>query len=113
MRFDVVTLFPELIEAWTVPGLLGKAVADGKLQVRCRSPRDFATDKHRSVDDAPYGGGSGMVMSAPPLVGAIEALDEQAREEGQPRARRILLSPQGTPFAQADALRLSERLEAG
>jgi tRNA (guanine37-N1)-methyltransferase len=100
LRFGIVTLFPELFDALSV-GLLGKARTDGLLEVELVSPRDFTTDKHRSVDDTPYGGGSGMVLRPGPFVAAIEQLDPD-RE-----ARRILLSPQGAPFTQADALRLA------
>jgi tRNA (guanine37-N1)-methyltransferase len=77
--------------------------------VRLRSPRDFGLGKHRSVDDTPYGGGSGMVMRVDVLVAAIESLDADA--PGGQRARRILLTPQGRPFDQGAAQELS-RLEA-
>lgn len=109
MRFEVVTIFPELIEAATSVGLLSKAAADGVLQIRARSPREFATDRHRSVDDAPYGGGSGMVMLPAPLMATIEAFDAEAVAAGQARARRILMTPQGKPLKQADARRLSRQ----
>ena len=104
MRFEIVTLFPEFFEALGV-GLLGKARDAGTLAFKTLSPREFATDKHRSVDDAPYGGGSGMVLTADPVVQALERLD--AEREGQ-KTRRILLTPQGKRFDQQDAQRLSE-----
>ena len=107
MRVDVVTLFPELLEGWLQVGLLGKAPQRGQLSLRCQSPRDFAQDKHRSVDDTPYGGGGGMVMAAPPLAAAMDALDARAAESGEPKARRVLLTPQGAPFCQRDAERLA------
>jgi len=107
MRFEVVTIFPELIEVATEAGLLGKALQTGVLSLRTRSPREFARDKHRTVDDAPYGGGSGMVMLPEPLLAAIEALDAEALDAGQPRARRVVLTPQGKRFVQADARRLA------
>lgn len=107
MRFEFVTLFPELIEAATGAGLLGKALESGVLSQRTQSPRAFATDKHRSVDDTPYGGGSGMLMMPEPVVAAMEALDARAVAAGEPRSRRVLLSPQGKVFTQADARRLS------
>lgn len=108
MRYEVITIFPELIESALRVGLLGKALASGLVQLECLSPRRFTTDKHHSVDDAPYGGGSGMVMSAPPLAAAFEHLDAEADREGRPRGRRILLSPSGRRFDQAAAHRLAQ-----
>ncbi len=99
MRFDVVTLFPEMFGSFLGAGLLGKAIAAGLVEVRFTNPRDFATDRHRTVDDTPYGGGSGMVMMPGPLIEAIESLAD--------RPHRVLLTPQGEPFRQADAERLS------
>jgi tRNA (guanine37-N1)-methyltransferase len=107
VRYEVITIFPELIEAAVQVGLLGKALASGLAQLECVSPRRFTTDKHQSVDDAPYGGGSGMVMSAPPLAAAIEYLDAEAERAGRPRGQRVLLSPAGRPFDQATARRLA------
>lgn len=108
MRYEVITIFPELIEAAVQVGLLGKALASGLAELECISPRRFTTDKHQSVDDAPYGGGSGMVMSAPPLAAAIEYLDAEAERAGRSRGQRVLLSPTGAPFVQATARRLAQ-----
>lgn len=108
MRYEVITIFPELIEAAVQVGLLGKALATGRLELECVSPRRFTSDKHQSVDDAPYGGGSGMVMSPPPLAAAIEYLDAEAEGKGRARGRRVLLSPAGRPFDQAAARRLAQ-----
>lgn len=107
MRYQVVTIFPELIEAAVQVGLLGKALATGLVEVECISPRRFTHDRHQSVDDAPYGGGSGMVMSAPPLIAALEHLDEEANKAGRPPARRVLLTPAGPRFDQACAQRFA------
>ena len=107
MLFQVVTIFPELIDAFAGIGLVGKALEGGILRVEALSPRRFASDKHNSVDDAPFGGGSGMVMLPEPLALAMEALDESAHAAGQARCRRVLLTPQGRVFAQADARRLA------
>ena len=107
MRFEVVTIFPELIDAVAGVGLIGKACERGLLQIRARSPREFATDKHRSIDDAPYGGGSGMVMMPEPLVAAMEAFDAEAAARSSPAARRIVLTPQGKPFCQERARQLA------
>lgn len=100
MRYQVVTLFPELVEAAINVGLLGKAVAAGVVQVTCISPRRFTTDKHQSVDDTPYGGGSGMVLSVEPIAKALDELDAQAR------SYRVLLTPAAARFDQAAARRL-------
>ncbi len=100
LRYGIVTLFPELFDVLSI-GLLGKARSDGLIAVDLVNPRDFTTDKHRSCDDTPYGGGSGMVLRPGPMVAAIEHLDPERR------ARRVLLSPQGKPFVQADAHRLA------
>lgn len=90
MRIDVLTLFPELIEAGTGVSLLGKAIQEGRLEVVATQIRDFATDRHRTVDDAPYGGGAGMVMKCEPIFAAVESLRGQNSLE-----RIILLSPCG------------------
>jgi tRNA (guanine37-N1)-methyltransferase len=107
MRFQVVTIFPELIEAFAAVGLVAKAIEGGALAIEALSPRKFATDKHNSVDDAPYGGGSGMVMLVEPLCAAMEALDEASRRAGRAPAHRVLLTPQGALFDQRAAERLS------
>lgn len=102
MRFDIVSLFPELFEPFLHVGLVGKAVSSGVLETRCVSPRRFTRDKHQSVDDTPYGGGSGMVMMPGPVVEAMEWLDETAQGA---KARRILLTPAGRRLHQQDAER--------
>jgi tRNA (guanine37-N1)-methyltransferase len=107
MRVDLVTLFPELFETFLATSFVGKATKGGELAVRTRSPREHGLGKHRSVDDTPYGGGSGMVMRVDVIVACMEALDEQAQAAGEPRARRLLLTPQGQPFTQRIAVRLA------
>lgn len=107
MRVDIVTLFPELFEAFLATSFVGKAIKGGELSVRLRSPREHGLGRHRSVDDTPYGGGSGMVMRVDVLVACMEALDAEAAAQGEPRARRILLTPQGKPFVQPAAVRLA------
>ncbi len=100
MRYGFVTLFPELY-AFLDHGLLGRARAEGKLRFDFANPRDFARDKHRTVDDTPYGGGSGMVLMPGPYVDAIESLDPEHR------SLRVLLTPQGRPFRQESARRFA------
>lgn len=107
MRVDIVTLFPELFETFVATSFVGRAIKGGELTVRFRSPREHGLGKHRSVDDTPYGGGSGMVMRVDVLVACMEALDAEAEANGEPRARRVLLTPQGRPFAQPAAVRLA------
>ena len=88
MRVDVLTIFPGIFDGPLRESLLGKAIAAGLLDVRVHDIRDAASDRHRSTDDEPYGGGPGMVMKAEPVFAAVEAL-------GEPRGRTILLSPAG------------------
>ena len=107
MRVDLVTLFPEMFEGFLATSFVGRAAARGELSVRFRSPRDFGLGKHRSVDDTPYGGGSGMVMRVDVLVATMEALDADA--PGGVRARRVLLTPQGRVLDQRKALELAGR----
>jgi tRNA (guanine37-N1)-methyltransferase len=98
MHIEVVTLFPELIEAVAAYGVTGRARDRGLWTLGTANPRDFATDRHRTVDDRPYGGGPGMVMLAGPLEKAIDAARAQAAARGVARARVIYMSPQGEPL---------------
>jgi tRNA (guanine37-N1)-methyltransferase len=102
MRFDILTLFPPMIDGYVSASILGKAREKGLFEVRATDIRDFAFNKHRSVDDAPYGGGPGMVMRVESLVGAIE--DAKTR---LPTAPVILMSPRGPTFTQARAKTLA------
>jgi tRNA (guanine37-N1)-methyltransferase len=105
LRVDVVTLFPEMFGGFLATSFVGRAIEGGQLALRLRSPRDFGLGKHRSVDDTPYGGGSGMVMRVDVLVAAMESLDEDA--PGGVRARRALMTPQGRVLDQAKVVELS------
>lgn len=89
MRFDIITLFPDFFTSALSSGLLGKALAKGIARVDLTNPRDFTIDKHRRVDDEPYGGGVGMVMKPDPIFAAVESLPILDRREV------ILLTPQG------------------
>lgn len=97
MRFDVVTLFPELFAPFLTTGMVGRATSTGALHVALHALREFGLGKHRSVDDTPYGGGSGMVMRVDCIVACLEAVDAAAEAP----AHRVLLTPQGAPFRQA------------
>ncbi|HEX7047059.1 MAG TPA: tRNA (guanosine(37)-N1)-methyltransferase TrmD [Gammaproteobacteria bacterium] len=104
MRIDVVTLFPEMIENVARFGVTGRAAESGSLDLRTWNPRDYATDKHRTVDDRPYGGGPGMVMKVEPLTDAVQ----DARASSGKRFRTVYLSPQGRRFTQAVADELAD-----
>ena len=98
MRIDVITIFPGLIEPFRTMALLGAACRDGIVELVVHDLREFTKDRHRTVDDTPYGGGPGMVMRPEPLIEAIEAL---AGPKGETRSARVLLlSPQGRRFDQ-------------
>ncbi len=101
MLFNIITIFPEFFDSVLRCGLLGKAVELGLVRVRLINPRDFALDRHRSVDDRPYGGGPGMVMTLPPLAAALRGVDAPGT--------RILLSPKGLPLDHDLAVRLSRQ----
>src|SRR5471032_2139314 len=103
MTFDIVTIFPAMIEQPLTLGILGRAIERGTLDVRVRDLRDFTTDRHRVVDDEPYGGGPGMVLKPDPIFRALDAIEA---ERGRPLTV-ILTSPQGRQFTQAEARRLS------
>jgi tRNA (guanine37-N1)-methyltransferase len=107
VRVDVVTLFPELFDGFAVTSFVGRAIRGGQLSLRLRSPRDFGLGKHRSVDDTPYGGGSGMLMRVDVLVAAIESLDADA--PGGVKAHRVLLTPQGQRLDQRKVRLLADR----
>ncbi|NPA27349.1 MAG: tRNA (guanosine(37)-N1)-methyltransferase TrmD [Chloroflexi bacterium] len=102
MRIDVFTLFPEVFEPYLNLSILARARERGLLDVHLYNIRDWTTDKHRTVDDEPYGGGGGMVMKPEPIFAAVE--DVLGRP---PRAPVILMTPQGRPFTQEVAWQLS------
>ena len=104
MRIDVISIFPEMFEAISGYGIPGRAIKKDLLQLRVWNPRDYTDDKHRSVDDRPYGGGPGMVMLAEPLAKTIAA----TRVE-QSQAKVIYLSPQGRKLDHAAVKEFSTR----
>jgi tRNA (guanine37-N1)-methyltransferase len=103
VRFDIVTIFPRMIDAALTDGILGKAIEQGLLIVRARDLREHTEDRHRTVDDVPYGGGPGMVLKPRPLFDAVEAIRQDL---GEPDAV-VLFSPHGRRFTQAEAARLA------
>lgn len=105
MWFGVVTLFPDMFRAITENGITGRAVKEGSVAVETWNPRDFTHDKHRTVDDRPYGGGPGMLMKIQPLRDAIHAAKQAAGTD----ATVIYLSPQGRPLDQAGVQELAAK----
>src|ERR1051325_7065261 len=103
VTFDIVTIFPGMIEQPLAAGILGRAIDRGTLDVKVRDLRDYTTDRHRVVDDVPYGGGPGMVLKPDPIFRALDAIEA---ERGGPLTV-LMTSPQGTPLTQAIAERLS------
>lgn len=104
LAVDVVTIFPRMLEAPLAEGIVARAVERGLASLRIHDLRDFSEDRHRSVDDAPFGGGPGMVMKAEPFHRAVEAI-RAAREPGPGAEAVVLLSPRGRRFDQ----RMAER----
>src|SRR5207244_12183583 len=105
MRIDIVTIFPAMIENALGTGVVGRAIERGTLNVAVRDLREFTTDRHRVVDDVPYGGGPGMVLKPEPLFRAIDAVESH----GSSRPYVVLTSPQGTRFTQEVGGRLSRQ----
>ncbi|HEU5051036.1 MAG TPA: tRNA (guanosine(37)-N1)-methyltransferase TrmD [Gemmatimonadales bacterium] len=105
LRINVVTLFPEIFAPWIGASIVGRAVAEGRVEFRFVQLRDFTHDRHHTVDDYAYGGGAGMVLKPEPFFEAVESL-------GEDRGRIVLLSARGRPFTHDDAVRysLDERL---
>jgi tRNA (guanine37-N1)-methyltransferase len=103
MKWDIVTIFPRMVEAGLAEGVVSRGIERGLLDVRIHDLRDHTTDRHRSVDDVPYGGGPGMVMKPEPLARAVEAI---RATRGEPDTV-VLLTPQGRQFNQAEAVHIS------
>ncbi|MDP6413609.1 MAG: tRNA (guanosine(37)-N1)-methyltransferase TrmD [Gammaproteobacteria bacterium] len=108
MQIGIVTLFPEMFAAITDYGISSRAIKNALVSVDFWNPRDFATDKHRTVDDKPFGGGPGMLMKTEPLLESIHSA-RQALSQQTEIAKVIYLSPQGSPLRQADIVELARR----
>src|SRR5262249_10645237 len=102
-RIDVLTLFPAILDGYLGQSILNRALAAGLVEIKCWDIRDYAEGKHKQVDDRPFGGGPGMVLMAPPVVAATEAVQAAARPEG----RLIMLSPQGPRLDQSRVAQLA------
>lgn len=105
MRFDIMTLFPDFVDGILGESVIGRARKSGAIDVRCHNIRDYSEDKHRRVDDTPYGGGKGMLMMAPPIYSCYEAILGQS--EGVRSRRVVYMSPAGKVFDQKKAEELS------
>ena len=103
MKVDIVTIFPEMVKAGFAEGVVGRAIGSGILDVAVHDLRDFTTDRHRVVDDMPFGGGPGMVMKPEPFFAAMDSIRER---RGAPAAV-VLTTPDGARFTHRDAVRLS------
>lgn len=100
MKIEIISLFPEMFSP-LFSGIIGDAVEKGLIQINITNPRDFSQDKHKHVDDYPFGGGAGMVMAVDPIARAIEAVDPEHK------CLRIFMSPRGKTFEQKDAIELA------
>lgn len=104
MKIDIMTLFPEMCEGVLSESIIGRARTAGVVEINCHNIRDFAGNKHNRVDDAPYGGGKGMVMQAEPIYNCYKSLFG----DNEPKPHLIYMSPKGKTFKQSDAVRLSK-----
>ena len=95
MRFDILTIFPNLLDSPLQEGIIRRAVAAGRVHVNIHDIRRFALDKHAMTDDRPFGGGEGMVMKPEPIAGALAAIEAE-----KPGGRVVFLSPQGSGYSQ-------------
>ena len=108
MRFEIVTIFPGFFQGFLENGILRRALAEGLLDVGVHDLRAYTHDRHRTVDDRPFGGGEGMVLKPQPIAEALEAMDIAPKaERTNARTRVVLLSAQGRPFTQAMARELA------
>ena len=110
MRFDIMTLFGDLVSYVLGESVIGRGQKSGAIKVECHNIRDYSEDKHRRVDDTPYGGGKGMLMAAPPIYNCYRAICDKADGESEKELRRrvVYMSPRGKIFDQAKARELSE-----
>ena len=107
MRFDIMTLFPEFVDTILNESIIGRARKSGAVEVKCHNIRDYSEDKHRRVDDTPYGGGKGMLMAAPPIYNCYKAISDMTDAEKYPKRRVIFMSPAGKIFDQKKAEELA------
>ncbi|WP_455211498.1 tRNA (guanosine(37)-N1)-methyltransferase TrmD [Kaarinaea lacus] len=109
MRIDVITLFPQMFDALTCGGITSRAIDNGLLELGLWNPRDYTHDRHRTVDDRPYGGGPGMVMRVAPLQAALTAAKQSLTQKGITAGQVIYLTPQGRRLDQSAVKELAQR----
>lgn len=111
MRFDIMTLFPEMTDRILGESIIGRAQKSGAVEIHSHNIRDYSQDKHRRVDDTPYGGGMGMLMAVPPIYNCYEAVKEMAdrsfADKGEIKRKVVYMSPKGRVLTQAKAAELS------
>ena len=111
MRFDIMTLFPEMTDRILGESIIGRAQKSGAVEIHSHNIRDYSQDKHRRVDDTPYGGGMGMLMAAPPIYNCYEAVkkmaDEGLADRDEIKRKVVYMSPKGKVLTQAKAAELS------
>ena len=109
MRFDIMTLFPELVDHVLGESIIGRAQRSGAIEVHTHQIRDYSEDKHRRVDDTPYGGGKGMLMAAPPVYNCFQGVLRRQAEDGFTGTRRVIyMSPAGKVLTQKKAEELAK-----
>ncbi|MGN0173607.1 MAG: tRNA (guanosine(37)-N1)-methyltransferase TrmD [Acutalibacteraceae bacterium] len=104
MRIDIMTIFPDMMEAYLSESIIGRAREAGKITVKCHNIRDYSIDKHRKTDEMPYGGGNGMIMTAQPIDDCFNAIVDETKT----RPHFIFMSPQGKTLTQKKAMELSK-----
>ncbi len=113
LRIDILTLFPEMFDAFRTTSIVGRACRRGLVDIQLTNIRDFALDRYGSVDDAPFGGGPGMVLMCQPLFDAVEHVralqGSQGLQKNLPKGKVLLMTPQGRPLTQAIAVELAAR----
>jgi tRNA (guanine37-N1)-methyltransferase len=102
MKFDIITIFPKIFDSYFNESILKRAQKNNLLEIETHDLRNWASDKHKTVDDTPYGGGAGMVLKVEPIYKAVESIEKK------PKTRIVLFSAKGKQFTQADAMRLSK-----
>jgi len=112
MRFDIVTIFPEIFDSYFGESIVKRAQESGAIEIQAHNLRDYTENKHRNVDDTPYGGGAGMVMAVEPILNCINFLKAKSQEltssPDKLKTRTILFSAKGKRYTQKDAERLSQ-----
>jgi len=113
IRFDIITIFPDIFKSYFSESIIKRAQKKGLVRITIHNLRDYTTDKHKSVDDRPYGGGPGMVMMVEPIFRAIQSISSKSRKAGRStkrsdRTKVILFSPKGKKFTQAMAQKFSQ-----